>query len=89
MKHLDVGFILIVIAINVSGSNLFLYCFFGQSANDIYLEIADSYFNAKWIQLSPKLQKYFIIMIANAQRPLYYDGFGVAYLELNTFLRVS
>lgn len=89
IKHLGVGFILIIVATSVGASNLFLYCYFGQSSNGQYLSISDSYYNSNWPKLPSEQQKFFIIMIANAQRPLRYHGFGLAFLDLNTFLKVS
>lgn len=78
-----------ILAVIVGGSNLYLYCYFGQSAHDHYIDLSDVYFEANWRKLPDELQKYFTLMCANAQLPLYYHGFGVAYINLNTFLRVS
>lgn len=46
-------------------------------------------FECNWIELPQQLQKCFIIMFSNAQQPLYYDGFGVAVLNLQTFIKVT
>lgn len=88
LQHFSVGFFLILIAISVSGSNLFLYSFYGQLAHDIYMSIADAFYESNWVILPYDLQKYFIVMLANAQRPLFYHGFGIAPLNLRTFLGV-
>lgn len=40
------------------------------------------------LELNSKLQQYFIIMIANVQRPGCYHGSGVVVLNLQTFNRV-
>lgn len=45
-------------------------------------------YNANWIELPLELQKYFIMLIANAQLPLYYHGFRIVVLNLETFTRV-
>lgn len=50
--------------------------------------IATLLFQANWQALPLKLQKYFVVMITNAQTPLYYHGFGVAVLNLETFTKV-
>lgn len=80
---------LITIAIMVSGINLFVYSYFGHGANETHMEISDCFFQSEWFYLPCYLQKYFVLIIANAQRPLFYDGFGVAFLNLNTFIRVT
>lgn len=51
--------------------------------------MADTLYEASWPDLPIELQKYFIVMIGNAQQPLYYHGFGMAILNLQTFTKVS
>lgn len=53
------------------------------------LSFADLLYESKWRRLPDRLQKLFIMMIANAQRPLNYHGFGLAFLNLYTFGAVS
>lgn len=76
-------------AIFTSQLLLFLYCYFGKIASDSSFGIADLLFNANWQALPIELQKYVITMIAIAQHPLHYDGFGVAVLHLETYTKVS
>lgn len=45
-------------------------------------------YNLDWRKFPIKLQKYFILMIANMQKPLNYHGFGVVCLDLMTFIAV-
>lgn len=73
----------------LENSILFLLCFFGKIATDSFAEMGDIFYGADWQNLSPALQRYFVVIIANAQQPLYYDGFGVAILNLEMFQRVS
>lgn len=82
----DIGMILM--ASTVSLSTLFLYCYFGQVATDCYENVAIILYEAKWLNTPLKLQKYFVLMIGNAQIPLNYHGFGIAFLSLNTYMRV-
>lgn len=51
--------------------------------------MCDCVFEDNWHVLPAELQRYFILMIANMQKPIYYHGFGVAILNLNTFVKVS
>lgn len=50
--------------------------------------MADSLFHANWLDVSIEQQKYFIMMVENAQQPHYYHGFGVVVLNLETFTTV-
>lgn len=66
-----------------------MYCFFGKTATDSYTEMAVDLYNCDWHALPIDLQKYFILMISNLQRPLEYHGFRIAVLNLQTFNQVS
>lgn len=67
---------------------LFLYCYFGKLATDSMENMSDCVFELNWLRLTRNSQKYIVIMITNMQKSLYYHGFEVAILNLNTFLRV-
>lgn len=69
--------------------NPFVYCYFGKSATESFLQMADSLYEANWIERSVVVQKYFLLAITNAQRPLFYHGYGIAVLNLDTFTKVS
>lgn len=69
-------------------SILFLFCFYGKLATESFLGICDSAYEANWLDLPTHLQKYFIIIIGNAQIPLYYHGFDIAVLNLETFMKM-
>lgn len=88
MKHLDFGLLNVIFALPVGTTILFVYCFFGKMATHSYEKMADRLYDCNWRELSPALQKYFVIIIQNAQRPIHYHGFGVAILSLGTFTTV-
>lgn len=67
----------------------FLYCFFGKMATEHFTLMADCLFQSNWLDLPIKLQKYYIIMIQNAQKPIYYNAFGMTVIGLETFTHVS
>lgn len=70
--------------------NLFIHCFYGRVATDSYAKMSDCvYFEMKWQKLPSESQKYVVLMIRNMQKPIYYHGFDVAIMDLNTFIRVS
>lgn len=50
--------------------------------------MSDRLYESNWQDLPVDMQKYFILMIKNANRPISYNGFGVATLNLETFLKV-
>lgn len=51
--------------------------------------MTDIVFEMNWLDLPVDLQKYFILIIANMQKPLYYYGGGIVILDLSTFVNVS
>lgn len=89
MKHPDFSAFLVFVAISYGLSSLFVYCFFGKMATESYVQMADCLFDSKWFELPLQLQKYFIIMIKNAQRPMFFHCLGVIVLDLLTFTTVK
>lgn len=87
IKHLDFGVATVFSAIPLGTSTLFLYCYFGKMATEGYMEISDSLYECNWLDLSTEHQKFFIIMIENMPRLLYYHGFGIV-LNLRTSTKV-
>lgn len=69
--------------------NIFLYCFFGIMASESFEGMADCIYNANWPRIPGKLHTNILIMMSNTQQPIYYDGFGILILNLQTFSSVS
>lgn len=69
-------------------TNLFLYCYFGQLATESYEQMADCSFELNWREFLMSLRKYLVIMIGNMSTPVYYQGFSVINLDLQTFTKV-
>lgn len=69
-------------------TNLFIYCYFGMRVTTSFEEMVDSVNDMNWYRLPIRLQKHLIIIIGDMQIPQYYDGFGVLYLNLETFSNV-
>lgn len=68
---------------------LYLYCYYGKYATDSYASYANCLYNSNWIILPLNFQKLFVVMIGHAQQPLFYHGYGMVELNLETFARVS
>lgn len=89
MQDPSLDVVLLLVAGMVATANLFLYCFFGAMATESYEQMAECLYKSKWYERPTHLQKYFIIMIGNMQRPLCYHGFGLAILNLQTYSTVN
>lgn len=85
IKHINFSVTLLLIGVLVGIATLFLYCYFGALVIECYDEMPKCLFESNWQGLSVDLQKYFILMIGNANRPLHYHGFGFTTLDLKTF----
>lgn len=67
---------------------MFVLCFFGKIASESFEKMTDYLYETNWPEYPVQLQKYFILLIANTQKPIHYVGSGIAVLNLNTFLKV-
>lgn len=89
MEHPDSTIIIHLLALTVSCSNLFVYCYFGKIGSESYERMPQYLFESDWMEHPVKMQKYVLLMIGNAQIPLYYNGFGISNLNLETFTTVN
>lgn len=89
IKHPDLNFYMVLMSLLVSSANLYLYCYYGNRSTNDYAKMANYLYTSNWYQLPIELQKYFKMMIANAQRPLFYHGFRIVQLNLETYLKVK
>lgn len=58
-------------------------------AHDSFEQMSDCLYECDWHVFSYDVKRHILFMITNIQRPLYYHGFGVAILELETFVKVN
>lgn len=73
-----------------SGTLILLpYCYFGKVTSESFAQMCDSIYYLNWPHLPIELQKLIILMIAHMQQSIFYHGFGIVQLDLNTFVRVS
>lgn len=67
---------------------LFMFCYFGKLSTTSFEDMADCLYENNWYKWSIESQKCVQIMIQIAQRPIYYHGFRVCILNLETFTKV-
>lgn len=89
IKHLDLNSYMVLMALLVSGANLFFYCYYGNRSTNDYAQMSHILYESNWNELPVELQKFVKMMIANAQRPLFYHGFHLVILNLETYLKVN
>lgn len=89
IKHPDFNIAFLICAAILSTLALFLFCFFGKLSTDIFYNMTDCLYESKWNELPIELQKFYVIIIGVGQRSHFYHGFGMIYLKLETFTRVS
>lgn len=70
-------------------TDLFLYCYFGKLATDIHLSLADRLYESNWVKLPTEYQRIYAVMIQNMQKSMFYHGFGIVNLDLETFKKVT
>lgn len=88
MKHIDFSVVILLTAVTTGVANLYLYCVFGKMTTESFEKISDAMYECNWQEFPVDFQKYLLFMITNAQRRLFYDGFGLVVLNLYTFCKV-
>lgn len=79
---------ILLIGTGVSVLNLFVYCYYGAVATENCLQFASSMYESNWYKLPTNLQFFIIMKLRNTQRPLYYRGWKLISLNLDTFCKV-
>lgn len=67
---------------------VFAYCYAGSMTTEQFLRYADVSYGTLWYLLPPDLQRYFAFIIADAQRPLIFDGLRIIDLNLSAFTNI-
>lgn len=70
-------------------AHLYAYCYVGKYSTDYYVAFADCLYELNWMDLSIELERTVIVMIAHAQKPLYYHGSHITILDLVLFTKVN
>lgn len=83
--------IYVVTVLNVfatSAANLYLYCMAGARLTTNCIMFSDALFESNWWKMPNHLQKYFILLIAETQKPLFLEGYGIIRITLEAFTKV-
>ncbi|XP_031626227.1 uncharacterized protein LOC116342669 [Contarinia nasturtii] len=87
-KHISIDGLVFFLGTLVSIGNLFLYCHFGKLASNSYEKMTDCLYNdCNWMSLPNDLKKNILFMIQMSQKPIFYHGFGILELNLETFTK--
>lgn len=89
LQGLDYNLCLLFMAVTSNVATISVYCYFGKMATESYKDMSYCLFESNWLYLPVELQKFFIMMIANAQIPLQYHAFHIVTLNLETLTKVS
>lgn len=84
---MDIGVILF--ATIESLSNLYVYCYFGDYTSSSFEMYPQYLFEMRWYQLPIEFQRYLVLMIANGQLPLQYDGFRLVIINRGIYIKVN
>ncbi|XP_055301621.1 odorant receptor 85b-like [Sitodiplosis mosellana] len=88
VQNRDPNALLVIVGMSVGLSYLFLFCYYGKRTNVYYYLMGHSLFESNWYLLSYELQKFYVLMIANAQLPVNYHGMNVVDLNLERFTKI-
>lgn len=80
--------VVLVMAVFVAMTNLFLYCYFGEMASECYVGMAKTLYESNYFALPIHLQKRILFITLNMQQPIYYHGSKISVLNLPTFAAV-
>lgn len=67
----------------------YLLCYFASSAIDRISNIQRCVYDLNWYNFSPELQKFIILIMAQSQRRIYFDGLNLIRCTLATFWKVT
>lgn len=76
------------LSIIMSTGNILLYCYVGSLTTDLFHSYGDISYESLWYKFPVNLQQYLRLIIADAQRPRVFRGFGYLTLSLMLFTKV-
>lgn len=88
MRRLDLSLLSLIIACTLSISTVFLYCYIGSLTTEQFHCFGDVSYESEWYELPVKQQKFILLIITDARRPLVFHGFNIISLNLWVFTTV-
>lgn len=88
LKRMDLSVIKFSVVEFESNCIIFIYCSVGSLATDQFHRFGDISYEFEWYKLPIDLQKYFTLIIADAQRPRVFTGFNIIDSNLMMFTKV-
>lgn len=79
---------LVVSGILICGLNLLIHCYVSLKSTECYLKLADILYRSNWFEMPIILQKYVILSILEAQKPIFYSAYYFANFNLETIIKV-
>lgn len=65
-----------------------MICYFGTFASDRIENVADITYDTNWYEYPEEARKHIILIVARAQEPVFFMGFGVVRATLEVFGKV-
>lgn len=89
MDRINFSVIVIIFSdIFVGLVGIFCYCYFGEKTSESFQLMSECLYECNWPDLPIKLKKHIVIMMLRGQKPIYYHGFKMVTLNLETFKKV-
>lgn len=66
-----------------------IFCLLSELITAALLRIGDAFYESMWYRLPPRQQKLLGLPIQRSQRVFYFEGLGLIYSSLYTFVRVN
>lgn len=84
----DWNIILVILAICMSFGTIFVYSFTGSLVTSSLLQCADDTYDVLWYRFPANVQKILIIILMEAQKPLRFHAYKIAYMNFEIFMKV-
>lgn len=88
LKTMDLSLIKFVVVVLASNCIVYLYCYVGSLTTDQFFRYGDVPYEFPWYKLPVDLQRYFPLIITNAQRAQCFNGLNIIDLNLVIFTKV-
>lgn len=89
LQNLQLDIVIFILVTISALTDAYVFCYCGATTTMLFSEYADRLYEINSYDLPVPLQKQFVIILANLQRPVYYEGFGMVKLDLELFLNVK